>query len=121
MTGSMKEKNTYICPADHVSSGPVEPFKDGVLENLVWKVDSKTVFEQSKAKSDCAIFAPKMLERFHVQNLATLPVFSFPRHTLDVVLTVLQKAAERAGPRGACKPFAKSGTCQSGAINNNER
>jgi hypothetical protein len=108
----MEVIRTYICPADHVSSGPVEPFKDGVLENLVWKVDSKTEFKQSKAKPDCAIFAPKMLERLHVQNLAALPVFSFPGHTLDVVLTVFQKATERAGSRGVCEPFAKSGRYQ---------
>jgi hypothetical protein len=90
MTRMMEARlKTYICPADHISSGPVETFKDGVLKNLVWKVDSKTVFKQSKAKPDCAVFTAKMLERLHVQNLATLPVFSFPRHTLDVVPTVL--------------------------------
>ncbi|SRR6266436_5183771 len=110
MTGVMEVK-TYICPTDHVSCGPVEPFKDGVLKNLIWKVDSKAVFKQSKAEPDCAIFTPKMLERLHVQNLATLPVFSFQRHTLDVVLTVLQKAAEGAGPCGTRKSFTKSERC----------
>src|SRR5260370_36435051 len=112
MTRVMEVRKTYICPADHISSGPVETFKDGVLENLVWEVDSKTIFKKSKAKSDCTIFAPKMLERLHIQNHAMLPVFSFPRHTLDVVLTVLQKAAERPGAHGACKPLAKSEKCQ---------
>jgi hypothetical protein len=85
----MDVRKTYICPADHVSRGPVETFKDGVLKNFVWEVDSETVFKQSKAKPDCAVFTTKMLERLHVQNLATLPVFSFLRHTLDVVFTVL--------------------------------
>lgn len=80
---------TYIRPADHVSSGPVKTFKDGVMKHLVWKVNSEAVFKQSKAKPNCAVFAPKMLEGLHVQNFATLPVFSFQRHTLDVVLTVL--------------------------------
>jgi hypothetical protein len=87
--GEEGERKTYIRPADHVSCGPVETFKDGVLENLVWKVDTKAVFKKSKAKPDCAVFASKMLERLHVQNFAALPILSFQRHTLDVVLTVL--------------------------------
>src|SRR5258707_2158252 len=112
MTRVMEVRKTYICQPDHISSGPVETCKDGVLENLVWKVDSKTIFKQCKAKLDCAIFAPMILVRLQFQHLASLPVVCFPRRTRNVVLTVRHIAAEGSGPHGAHKPFAKSGRCQ---------
>ena len=38
-----------------------------------------------------------MLERLHVRNLATLPVFSFPGHTLDIVLTRVSESDGKGG------------------------
>ena len=85
----MKMGDTYVGPAHHIGSGPVETFKDGVFKNLIWQVDPKAVFEKSEAESDCAVFAPKVFERFHIQNFATLPVLSFLCYTLNVILAVL--------------------------------
>lgn len=58
----MEMEETYVCPANHIGSGPVETFKDGVFKNLIWQVDPKAVFEKSETESDCAVFAPKVLE-----------------------------------------------------------
>lgn len=29
-------RNTHVCPADHVGSGPIETLEGGVFKNLVW-------------------------------------------------------------------------------------
>jgi hypothetical protein len=90
---------TYVCPAYMITGRPVGIHEDGIFVDLIFKVNSKSIFDDGEAKKNSAVLSSKSSKRFKVKDLASFSKLRFFGNGVGVLFPKVYK------------PFHVSGSC----------
>lgn len=96
---SSSSVKTYVCPAYMIAGRPVGIHEGGIFVDLVFKVNSKSIFDDGEAKKNSAVLSSKSSERFKAKDLASFSKLRFFGNGVCVPFPKVYK------------PFHVSGSC----------
>ena len=94
---SSVKKKTYVCPAYMIAGCPVGIHEGRIFVDLVFKVNSKGIFDDGEAKKNSAVLSSKSSKRFEAKDLASFSKLCFFGNGVGVPFPEVYKSFHVSG------------------------